>query len=51
VLPTALIVYSSGGNLAALVSPEAGLFYLMFATAGVVSGFGLAKFCWHDSAV
>ena len=50
-LPTALIVFFWGGNLGALMSPEAGLFYLMFAAAGAVGGLGLAQFCWQHNAV
>ena len=51
VIPTALIVFFGGGNLGALMSPEAGLFYLMFAAAGAVGGLGLAQFCWQHNAV
>ena len=51
VVPSGLIVFFWGGGFGALASPEASLFYAMFAASGVVAGLGLARFCWHDHAV
>ena len=42
IVPTALIVVANGGDLRALASAEAQLFYVMFATIGVVVGTGYA---------
>ncbi len=42
VFPTALLVFVWGGGLRGLVSPEAGLLYLMFGAVGVVLGLGFA---------
>ena len=40
VVPTALIARFLGGSLRALLTPEALLFYLLFAVVGLVVGFG-----------
>jgi hypothetical protein len=38
VVPVAMLVFCWGGGLAELVSPEAQLFYFMFAAVGIVLG-------------
>lgn len=48
VVPTAAIVFFSGGGVRSLVSPEAYLFYSMFGAAGIVVGFGYAFIYRHD---
>jgi drug/metabolite transporter (DMT)-like permease len=50
VVPTALILFFWGGGLRSLLSPEASLFYSMFAVVGVVVGFGFAFIYRHDRA-
>ena len=42
IVPTMLIVLANGGDLRALASSEAVLFYIMFATIGIVVGTGYA---------
>lgn len=42
VAPTALIALRWSGSLAGLATPEAGLFFGMFTTVGLVFGFGYA---------
>ena len=42
ILPTAWIVFVWGGGFRALVSGEAGLFYILFGAVGVVLGVGFA---------
>jgi hypothetical protein len=51
VVPTSLILFYWGGGLRALLSPEASLFYAMFAVVGVVVGFGFARIYRHDPAI
>lgn len=48
VVPTALILFFWGGGVRSLLSPEASLFYSMFAAAGVVAGFGFVFIYRHD---
>lgn len=50
VVPTALIVFFWGGGVRSLLSPEAYLFYSMFAAVGVVVGFGFTFIYRHDRA-
>ncbi len=50
VVPTALILFFWGGGVRSLVSPEASLFYSMFAAVGVVVGFGFAHVYRDDRA-
>jgi len=42
IVPTALILFYWGGGFRSLVSPEASLFYLMFAVVGIIVGGGFA---------
>ena len=42
VVPTAIIMFVWGGRVQDLFSPEASVFYVMFAAAGVVFGLGYA---------
>lgn len=42
ILPTAWILFTWGGGFRALVSPEAGLFFLLFGALGLVLGVGFA---------
>ena len=48
VVPTALICFLWGGGVRSLVSAEASLFYCMFATVGVVAGYGFAFIYRHN---
>jgi hypothetical protein len=51
VVPTAMILFFwGGGDLRSLLTPEASLFYSMFAVVGVVVGFGFAFIYRHDRA-
>jgi hypothetical protein len=50
VVPTVLILSCWGGGIRSLLSPEASLFYSMFAAVGVVVGFGFAFIFRHDRA-
>ncbi len=43
IVPTALVARFQGGSLRALLTPETGLFYILFAVAGVVTGLGFAR--------
>jgi hypothetical protein len=40
VVPIALIAFLNGGDARSIISPEAVLFYVMFAAAGLVAGVG-----------
>ena len=42
VVPTAIIMIVHGGSFADLLSPEARVFYVMFASVGVIFGLGYA---------
>lgn len=42
IIPTTIVVSVWGGGSRGLVSPEAGLFFIMFVVAGVVLGVGFA---------
>ena len=44
IVPTAMIIIYWGGGRAALVSPEANLFYILFGVVGVVVGTAYAAF-------
>ncbi len=44
VFPTAFIILVWGGDFSGFFSPEAGLFYILFGTVGVVLGVGFAYF-------
>jgi hypothetical protein len=48
VVPTAVILFLSGGGVRSLASPEASLFYSMFGAVGIVVGFGYAFIYRHD---
>lgn len=50
IIPTALILCFWGGGIRSLLSPEASLFYSMFAAVGVVVGFGFTFVYRHDHA-
>ena len=51
IVPVVLIISFFGGlNLRHLASPEASLFYCMFAGVGLVVGFGFAYIHRHDHA-
>jgi hypothetical protein len=50
VVPTVLILFFWGGGIRSLLSPEASLFYSMFAAVGVIVGFGFGFIYRHDSA-
>ena len=41
-IPTSLIVFRWGGGIRGLFSPEASLFYILFAAGGIVVGLGYA---------
>jgi H+/Cl- antiporter ClcA len=43
VLPTALVARYWGGSLRAMLSPEALLFYILFAVVGLVVGLGFTR--------
>jgi hypothetical protein len=43
VLPTALVARYWGGSLRSLLTPEALLFYILFAVVGLVVGFGFTR--------
>jgi hypothetical protein len=43
ILPTALIARFRGGSLRALLTPEALLFYILFAAIGLVVGLGFTR--------
>lgn len=43
ILPTALIARFHGGSLRALLTPEALLFYILFAVVGLVVGIGFTR--------
>jgi hypothetical protein len=47
-LPTAMILFFWGGSLRSLLSPEATLFYTMFATVGLVIGIGFVRMYHRD---
>jgi hypothetical protein len=43
ILPTGLVARFWGGSLTALLTPEAGLFYILFGVVGLVIGFGFTR--------
>ena len=43
ILPTALVARFWGGSLRALLTPEAGLFYVLFGVVGLVIGLGFTR--------
>ena len=43
ILPTALVARYWGGSLRAVLTPEALLFYILFAVVGLVVGFGFTR--------
>lgn len=47
VLPTAMVLFYWGGTLRSLLSPEASLFYAMFAAVGLISGIGFTRIYRH----
>jgi hypothetical protein len=48
VVPTAAICFFWGGGVRSLISPEASLFYSMFATVGIVVGLSFVFIYRHD---
>ncbi|MFT4539373.1 MAG: hypothetical protein ACI835_001820 [Planctomycetota bacterium] len=51
VVPTAMVLLYWGGGLGSLISPEASLFYSMFAAVGIVTGLGYALAYGQDSLI